>query len=281
MLEDYDESDRSDGSDRSDDESYFEKENKPLNKMEIMEFYFMCDKYKIPFDKLLNNTPSTIICKLCNLQYTLCRCSDQLDSNQNSKYSSIKRFKIQCGECNHLNQIYKKNIIDNQIKCTSCKKILVNYCCWKCNLISEKKGIVHSNKFNYCLNTNISTKEIKEMENLKYNLNIDHQCIYCMCELKNNLNIRLPCGEIMHNECYQQLITDGGYKCPECNQSIICTKSLYEKIRIECEQTIMPFELQKKVMIRCNDCHIQMETDYHLIAMECIVCNGYNTYEIN
>ena len=145
--------------------------------------------------------------------------------------------------------------------------------------MSEKTGIVHSDKFKWCSvdGNKLSSIELKSDTDIIDN---DRQCVYCMCELKNNLNIILSCGEIMHNECYQQIISDGGYKCPRCYRSITCTKKIYEKIRNEINHTMMPYELQKKVLVRCNDCHIQIETDYNLVAIECTVCHGFNTYDI-
>jgi len=166
-----------------------------------------------------------------------------------------------------------------------CKKSLIRYCCWKCNILSEKTDIVHSDKLNWCsidsdkssIDSNKPSIELKTTTNINDN---DHRCVYCMCELKNNLNIRLSCGEIMHNECYQQIISDGGYKCPRCSRSITCTKKIYDKIRNEINHTMMPYELQKKVLVRCNDCQIQMIADYNIVAIKCTACHGYNTYEI-
>jgi RING finger/CHY zinc finger protein 1 len=71
------------------------------------------------------------------------------------------------------------------------------------------------------------------------------------------------------------------YKCPTCSSSIVDTTHINEFLDNEISLTPMPNDYKDMmVKILCNDCHKESDVKFHIIALKCQCCGGFNTRKI-
>ena len=99
----------------------------------------------------------------------------------------------------------------------------------------------------------------------------------------------LPCGHTLHKACFEQMqrqfLRSGDHNlflkanvCPLCSKSVRDMSFLWEHIDRELALTPMPLEYRDQTCrIICNDCERQTETHFHILALKCHECGGYNT----
>jgi RING finger/CHY zinc finger protein 1 len=109
----------------------------------------------------------------------------------------------------------------------------------------------------------------------------DIDCVVCGENLNNGIyNFTfLNCGHVIHKKCYNQMKSNGDYRCPYCKKSMWDMKDKWETIRLNIQHTPMPndFYAVKKVSIHCNDCNQNSTTDNHYYGLECKLCKSFNT----
>ncbi|KAH7433820.1 hypothetical protein KP509_07G088000 [Ceratopteris richardii] len=91
----------------------------------------------------------------------------------------------------------------------------------------------------------------------------------------------LRCGHTMHLQCLREMHRHSRYTCPTCSKSVCDMSKMWEQLDREIAATPMPETYQdKKVWILCNDCGVDSEVQFHIIAQKCHHCCSYNTRQI-
>jgi RING finger/CHY zinc finger protein 1 len=146
--------------------------------------------------------------------------------------------------------------------------------CDKCNIcrVGGKDNFIHCDTCNLCIkddpnHTCISAK--------------DAACPICMDDLFTSTLpfLQMKCGHRIHKDCFSELIKTS-YKCPLCSTSLGNMESFNNMLAQEISMVPMPQELNYNVSVLCNDCHEHSETPFHIIALKCLACNGYNTRRV-
>jgi hypothetical protein len=90
----------------------------------------------------------------------------------------------------------------------------------------------------------------------------------------------MPCGHSIHRKCYQEH-EKTSYKCPICNKSFRNMESQFRNLDVSIQSQPMPPEFQDtKATVLCNDCCAKSTTKYHWLGLKCVICNSYNTVEL-
>lgn len=90
----------------------------------------------------------------------------------------------------------------------------------------------------------------------------------------------MPCGHSIHRKCYQEH-EKTSYKCPICNKSFRNMESQFRSLDVAIQSQPMPPEFQDtKATVLCNDCCAKSTTQYHWLGLKCVICNSYNTVEL-
>lgn len=90
----------------------------------------------------------------------------------------------------------------------------------------------------------------------------------------------MPCGHSIHRKCYQEH-EKTSYKCPICNKSFRNMESQFRNLDAAIQSQPMPPEFQDtKATVLCNDCCAKSTTKYHWLGLKCVICNSYNTVEL-
>lgn len=90
----------------------------------------------------------------------------------------------------------------------------------------------------------------------------------------------MPCGHSIHRKCYQEH-EKTSYKCPICNKSFRNMESQFRNLDVAIQAQPMPPEFRDtKATVLCNDCCAKSTTKYHWLGLKCVICNSYNTAEI-
>jgi len=189
------------------------------------------------------------------------------------KYNTRQTFRKRCIKCNTLFGKYiciKCKIIDNR---TDIKYFHCNKC--RCCFVGDRKDYRHCNNCFKCVLKTDFKKHICDSNNSIEDMN----CSICYDSIKSHTSYIMRCGHILHHDCYTFLIKDN-YKCPVCRKTIKDMTELFRQMEIDINLTPLSIELQKTIDIRCNDCSLISNTNYHYIGNKCIHCNSFNTYEI-
>ena len=80
----------------------------------------------------------------------------------------------------------------------------------------------------------------------------------------------MRCSHAMHSKCFEQYIKSQ-YQCPICKQSVIDPKLFESQIDryIESMPLEDPEELDKEMLILCNDCLSKSRVPYHPYGGKC------------
>ncbi|KAJ0977865.1 hypothetical protein J5N97_013339 [Dioscorea zingiberensis] len=112
---------------------------------------------------------------------------------------------------------------------------------------------------------------------------LHHDCPVCfeyLFESTNDVSV-LPCGHTIHVNCLKEMQQHLQYACPICCKSVCDMSKVWEKLDIEIAATPMPESYHNlKVHILCNDCGVNSDVQFHIVAQKCLNCNSYNTRQI-
>mmetsp|Transcript_32 Transcript_32/g.26 ORF Transcript_32/g.26 Transcript_32/m.26 type:complete len:103 (-) Transcript_32:41-349(-) len=86
----------------------------------------------------------------------------------------------------------------------------------------------------------------------------------------------LRCGHAMHSSCFKKFAKKS-INCPLCQKGIIKNDDYNAYVQNEIDKVKMPEELQRKVMILCNECNEKCENDFHFFGVKCLSCGSFNT----
>jgi RING finger/CHY zinc finger protein 1 len=107
-----------------------------------------------------------------------------------------------------------------------------------------------------------------------------HNCPVCfeyLFDSRKSISV-LPCGHTIHMHCLKEMHEHLQFACPVCSKSVCDMSKLWEKLDQEIAVTPMPEAYQNKmVWILCNDCGVNSQVNFHIVAHKCQSCNSYNT----
>jgi hypothetical protein len=90
----------------------------------------------------------------------------------------------------------------------------------------------------------------------------------------------MPCGHSIHTKCYDQH-SRTSYKCPICNKAFRNMESQFRSMDASIQSQPMPPEFRDtRAVVLCNDCCAKSTTGYHWLGLKCVICNSYNTVEL-
>ena len=231
-----------------------------------------CSHYNIRCDVFADCCGKWFPCRLCH---------DEEEDHKIDRYS-IKT--IRCRECSH--EQPKSNM------CEYCGIQFANTYCDKCNLWTHSEEVFHCDECNirhngkqqdhfHCKTCNLDILKIYKDTHTCRNFTTETCCGVCHEDTQKSRQhvIIIPtCKHCVHYDCYKQLIDNNHFQCPTCKASLASDMSkLWEHIEGLVQEQPMPEQYRKKVIVYCNDCRVQCETDYHFIGNKCVVCDGYNT----
>lgn len=230
-----------------------------------------------------------IVAPCCDNIYScrLCHDENEFDKVMNVKLQHrIDRFKIKEVICNACD-------VKQSVKqcCENCGICFGLYYCDICHLFDDiDKEQYHCHKCGICRvgkNNSIHCDKCGICVNLN---NLNHKCInivdslcpICMEDLFKSINgiSQMKCGHYIHRKCFYEML-ESTYKCPTCSCSIVDTDGINEFLDNEIALTPMPEDLKDLVItILCNDCHHETNTKFHIVALKCGHCGGFNTRKI-
>jgi len=89
-----------------------------------------------------------------------------------------------------------------------------------------------------------------------------------------------PCGHYLHKNCYDKYM-ETNFTCPICKRAAKNMESYWRKLDDEIERQKMPESWRHSTVdIRCNDCNGKSRVNYHWLGNKCIMCDSYNTVEL-
>jgi hypothetical protein len=80
----------------------------------------------------------------------------------------------------------------------------------------------------------------------------------------------------MHKQCYNELISNGQFKCPLCMKLIVKENTELKDL----EQKMYPFD-SLTVVYSCYECHEVNKGECHIVGNKCLKCGSYNTHLID
>ena len=88
----------------------------------------------------------------------------------------------------------------------------------------------------------------------------------------------LPCGHIIHGDCYMSSLRQNRFTCPLCRKTMLMGDMLQRMIS-EYDMIISTLVYNENIntKIMCNDCGFKGEVRFHPIGLKCGGCGGYNT----
>lgn len=200
-----------------------------------------------------------IVCKTRQPVSNLCRNSD-CDNNMNN----IEFAKYYCGIC-HLYSNEPKAEIYHCDKCNICRM---------CSVGHTRDDYYHCDKCGGCINKSI--KDTHKCISEAFN----NDCCICLESifLSRESAIILPCGHIIHSDCYMSSLRQNRFSCPLCRKTML-TGDMLERVTAEYDMLISTLEYTQniKVQIICNDCGVKGGVRFHPIGLKCGGCGGYNT----
>ena len=291
-------SDICDDSDNEQDENNLNKDIKEYIKLfgsNKVHFEYLCKKYNFKYEEIISSSYSCehhrnkckVYCDTCNDIFSCIKCHNE-DSDHELRNSDIDR--ISCLKCNTYKEIDQDT--DGEIVCDDCKIVLVENYCKRCNIIdSSNTNTFHCSKCNMCIVGKRSNyKHCKDCEScIPRNIFKKHKCskreiscIVCLDEYSSDICIVTKCGHSFHKDCHDMILrTHYNFpKCPKCSKVLKDPTEEYKRLEREIQDIQIPPDMDKLVKIKCFECEEFCETNYHYLALKCIYCNGYNTFEI-
>jgi RING finger/CHY zinc finger protein 1 len=222
----------------------------------------MCHDSEISDHQINRYDIMEIVCNACNTRQpvsNLCANTECTNNTNNAEFA-----KYYCGIC-HLYSNEPKSEIYHCDKCNICRMCGVGY---------TRDDYCHCDKCGGCINKSI--KDTHKCISEAFN----NDCCICLESvfLSRDSTIILPCGHIIHSDCYISSLRQNRYTCPLCRKTMITGYTLQNMIE-EYDRIISTLEYTQnvKVQIICNDCGVKGEVRFHPMGLKCGGCGGYNT----
>ena len=203
-----------------------------------------------------------IVCNICSFRQPVSNLCVNKDCNNN--INNIQFAKYYCGIC-HLYSNEPKAEIYHCDKCNICRM---------CSVGNTRDDYYHCDKCCGCINKNIKDTHKCISEAFK------NDCCICLESifLSRESTITLPCGHIIHGDCYASSLRQNRFTCPLCRKTMLMGDMLQMMIA-EYDRIISTLEYDRNVntQIICNDCDFKGEVMFHPLGLKCGGCGGYNT----
>lgn len=250
--------------------------------LNLSEYKYGCSHYKRKCSIICIECKGIYICRICHDNE---RYDNEMDIKKAHKIDRYKIERVICLKCGIEQEISNK--------CVKCDIKFGNYYCSICNLFDdEDKGQYHCDECGFCRIGGRDKFKHCDICNICININSNHKCkknqynndcAFCCDDLHSstNVSIQVKCGHIFHRKCYLENLKQNNYKCPLCFKSMIDMNNINEFYDREIENTIIPDEYKDKELdIFCNECEKKSKCKFHIVALKCSLCNGYNTRKI-
>jgi len=229
---------------------------------------------------------SALVFPCCNQVFTCRHCHDEACDHEADRYAVQEMVCMHCGE----RQPPEK-------QCRSCQRELGSYFCKICRFTDDDKSnhtyhcpycnvcrrgrglgidFYHCMKTNQCLSLELSVPD-----SARERPNLEGCCPICHDKLDSTRSLKeLPCGHLLHSDCFKCYVEHGSYKCPVCSKSIgnmtIFWRMLDAKLAGEVGQ-MPPEDANRTSRILCNDCGEKSTAPFHYVYHKCLPCGSYNT----
>jgi len=203
-----------------------------------------------------------VVCNTCKMRQTASNQCMNKDCDNNIK--NIKFAKYYCDIC-HLFSNEPAAEIYHCEKCNICRMCSIGY---------TREDYYHCDKCGGCINKNIQDTHKCISEAFK------NDCCICLESIflsREGIFI-LPCGHIIHSNCYISSLRQNRYTCPLCRKTMLMGE-MRQRMIDEYDNIISSIEYREsiRIIIACNDCEYKGEVMFHPIGLKCGGCGGYNT----
>lgn len=203
-----------------------------------------------------------IVCNMCKMRQPASNQCVNKDCDNNIK--NIEFAKYYCGVC-HLYSDEPAAEIYHCDKCNICRVCSSGY---------TREDYFHCDKCSGCINKNIKDTHKCISEAFK------NDCCICLESIflsREGIFI-LPCGHIIHSNCYISSLRQNKYTCPLCRKTMLMGE-MRQRMIDEYDNIITCMEYSESIhiIISCNDCDYKGEVRFHPIGLKCGGCGGYNT----
>ena len=203
-----------------------------------------------------------IVCNVCKTRQPVSNLCVNPDCSNNM--NNIEFAKYYCRICN----LYSNDPPAEIYHCDKCN------ICRMCSIGHTRDDYYHCDKCGGCINKCI--KDTHKCISEAFN----NDCCICLESifLSRDSTIILPCGHIIHSECYMSSIRQNRFTCPLCRKTMLMGGML-EKVTAEYDRLISAMEYSENIntQIICNDCGFKGGVRFHPIGLKCKGCGGYNT----
>jgi len=218
----------------------------------------------------------------CGRVYCCKYCHNEAADHEINVYKDIREIK--CTKCETFqvvsNECKSCGVKFGEYYCSICKlwenKKTTIYHCNECNICrcGLRKDFFHCKNCSCCLNKSIQDTHVCIPDIFKSNCPI---CCEFMFTSKTDV-ITLKCGHMIHFKCLENSLKSHEYRCPICKKSTIDMENVWNATRNMCNANNVPDEYKNwTTNIYCNDCDKNSVIKYHIIALECEHCKGFNT----
>ncbi|SGZ41742.1 uncharacterized protein HGUI_03943 [Hanseniaspora guilliermondii] len=88
----------------------------------------------------------------------------------------------------------------------------------------------------------------------------------------------VPCNHAIHENCLNEYLKNGQYKCPICQVTIVDMEINFKLLDEEIQQCPLPEPYNMwRCVYKCNDCTTRGMTSYHFLGIKCRCCFSFNT----
>ena len=203
-----------------------------------------------------------VVCNVCMMRQPVSNLCANSDCSNN--VNNIEFAKYYCGVCH----LYSDEPSAEIYHCDKCK------ICRMCSIGHTKDDYYHCDKCGGCINKSIKDTHKCISEAFK------NDCCICLESvfLSRERTTILPCGHIIHGDCYMSSIRQNRYTCPLCRKTML-TGEMLQRMITEYDMIIstLVFSDNINTKISCNDCGFKGEVRFHPIGLKCGGCGGYNT----
>ena len=203
-----------------------------------------------------------VVCNVCMMRQPVSNLCINVDCSNN--INNIEFAKYYCGVCH----LYSDEPAAEIYHCDKCN------ICRMCSVGHTKDDYYHCDKCGGCINKNIKDTHKCISEAFK------NDCCICLESifLSRERTTILPCGHIIHVDCYMSSLRQNRFTCPLCRKTMLMGDMLQRMIS-EYDMIISTLVYSENINteIMCNDCGFKGEVRFHPIGLKCGGCGGYNT----
>jgi len=245
--------------------------NKERSESVAIDPRFACKHYKRKCEFVAPCCQKTYRCRFCH------------DEAEDHVLDGFAVREVVCSNCNLKQEL--------RSACVECETIFGAYHCLKCKLfdddltrntyhcdgcgicrVGKAKDYFHCNKCDMCLPIHMKNKHTCIEDVSK------KDCPVCLEDIHTSREPAQipPCHHLIHRSCFQQLRLKGFFRCPVCLKSMF--KIPWEDYDLMLANNPMPPRFVGVLAkIKCFDCDINSDAEFHFVSLKCGSCGSHNT----